>query len=181
MTNINCNGCQMPTFVTELWAGLCPSCAKPMKNLVLPQQAYKAGIIFYDLPDALQPENIDPLIWPAVKRINESGWVWTAESCQGHPDATEYGAWANNVRPMLRLVCHRVDTGKMLSLLLEAVKQPPDSGLDGLHFFKVELWPQPRRTPDWTEILVYISPVHTVFDRDQGIKAVERFAEMVNQ
>lgn len=141
-------------------------------------EAARAHCIFYDLPTVLDYESIDPLLRDAVKRINESNWVWTAESCQGHPDDELPHTWAGNTRPFLRLVCHRENYGEMLALLLDAMHQDPQPGLYPLDFENaVELYAQQRQ--DWRELLVYVR-ASTVWERNQGVQVFDRFAEAVN-
>lgn len=84
------------------------------------RHAVASGVTFYDHPDKLREDQVDPLIWKAVRRINQSNWVWTAESCQGHPDATSH-AWAWNVRPMLRLVTTQPNQGQLFRYLYTAM------------------------------------------------------------
>lgn len=67
----------------------------------------------------LQEQHVDPAIWPAVKRINESGWVWTLESCEGH--GTGKGTYGWQKWPMIRLAVHNDDVDRMLGLLHRAV------------------------------------------------------------
>jgi hypothetical protein len=59
-------------------------------------------------PDRLTANDVDSQMWPIVERINRSGWVWTTESCQGHP-----------AMPMLGFVTN--DIGRAFSLLSDAV------------------------------------------------------------
>jgi hypothetical protein len=35
-------------------------------------------------PRLLVAADVDPLMWPIVQRVNQSGWLWTTESCEGH-------------------------------------------------------------------------------------------------
>jgi hypothetical protein len=37
-------------------------------------------------PRTISAADVDTLMWPIVSRINQSGWLWTTESCQGHDD-----------------------------------------------------------------------------------------------
>jgi len=61
-------------------------------SLVLLSQTGGAGATFAQAvwgqpnhdPRTLTDEQIDPAMWPIVQRINQSGWVWTTESCEGH-------------------------------------------------------------------------------------------------
>ena len=87
------------------------------------RDAAKCGCDFYKLPDELTDDDIDPLLRPFVQKINRSGWVWTAESCQGHPEA-KIPAWADNVRPMLRLVTPKECLGRVLGLWVKAMTIP---------------------------------------------------------
>lgn len=152
-------------------------------GLSLPAQARKSGICFYSLPEELTPEQIDPLIRDIVFSINKSGWVWTAESCQGHPEA-ETPPWAGNISPMLRLVCRRKDLGRMMAALVEAmyIKADNDDLNDFGHFDKslgFRAFPSWHTNKDWVEILIYIDAV-CVYDRNLGLRAFAQFAEKVN-
>lgn len=151
------------------------------------EDAKKSGCIFYKMPWDLQGEHIDALILPIVLRINESGWVWTAESCAGHPDAAEWGAWANNTEPMLRLVTQFANWGRLLHYLTDAYlatwaeieksHRTPNS----LGIFEVggiRLHPSPRVQPAWREVLVYLG-ARTAYQRNQGIEVFRRFSEAV--
>ncbi len=97
------------------------------RSLELKAQA--AGALFYTLPSELNVnEQIDPLLRTAVAAINSSGWIWTAESCQGHPDETEVAApWGHNVRPYLRLVCRDRHLGAACSELLTQARDEKDT------------------------------------------------------
>jgi hypothetical protein len=148
------------------------------------RHAKESGILFYLLPEELDLEWIDPLIRKAVGRINESDWVWTAESCQGHPDDTEFRAWSWNTRPMLRLVTTRARYGEMLALLSDAMMDveypmsPADPSL-GSHVATLgfEVYPH-GHSGDYTAVLVYVKATNA-HERNMGIVAFERFAEAV--
>lgn len=77
----------------------------------LPRSYYPLDAHPYIHPDDLQPKHVDPLIWPAVRRINQSGWVWTLESCQGGHN------WGDPSGPLIRICCRYGDSARMLSLL----------------------------------------------------------------
>lgn len=138
------------------------------------QEANESGCIFYDDPATLRDEQIDPLLRDAVRQINKSGWLWTAESCQGHPDADD--AWAGNTRPMLRLVCRAEDRPRMMDALCQALADF-NSGDEGYKVLSIAVWPYHRRN-GWFEALVYI-PAAIVGERDAGCRCYERFAELV--
>lgn len=99
----------------------------------------------YALPNAdprtLTEAQVDPLMWPIVQRINQSGWVWTTESCQGH----ETG-WTSVI---LGVVTD--DPGRFFGLLAEAHRAmvPPHpyehDDPQGLRVH-VEFWTVPRVT-----------------------------------
>lgn len=139
--------------------------------------ARKNHVTFYDDPRSLKLEQVDELIRKAVFTINESGWVWTAESCQGHPDASEYDPWASNTRPFLRLVCRRGDAGRMMSLLYPQMYRTLDVvACDYKEPLRVTVYQSFGVTGDWAEFLVYIE-ASTAWDRNNGVKAFERFAD----
>ncbi len=138
-------------------------------------------VIFYDDPTTLTEDQIDPLLWPIVQQINTSGWVWTAEACQGHPDDTSpSGPWANNHRAMLRLVCRRADLGRMLDLICQAVL--PNFEADEFSQLPWETWVGFRpdnEAPRYAEATTYIG-AHgpAVGGRDRSIRAWQRFADL---
>ncbi len=133
-----------------------------------------AGMRFYARPEDLVPRQIDRLLRDTVSRINQSGWVWTAESCQGHPDSRD-AAWADNTDPMLRLVCRHENMGRMLGLLMDAYY---DHGPEMLWQQGFRIYPVKHRR-GWVEILVYLNG-KTAYYRDDGIRVLERFAELLS-
>lgn len=145
-------------------------------NEPLVQDANASGCIFYDDPATLRDDQIDPLLRKAVRQINRSGWVWTAESCQGHPDATG-DVWAGNTRPMLRLVCRVEDRPRMMDALVQAFAES-NNWADLPTVRSIAVWPYERRN-GWFEALVYV-PAATAGERDLGCKCYERFAELVD-
>ena len=165
----NCTACSCVGFAPKSGA-----------DLTEPQQAALAGAIFYTLPEEVLVEQIDPLLRDAVMRINASGWLWTAESCQGHPDCTDSLAWAGNVKPMLRLVCRTEHLGRAMALLTRSATYVGDELLPTAVGF--EVWPRCLTQPEWSEVLVYMN-IHarTVYDRNLGVEVWNRFAELVAQ
>lgn len=148
------------------------------------KEAQQAGVCFYTVPSEVVQAQIDPLMWPIVHTINQSGWVFTGESCQGHPDAAEHDPWSDNVEPMLRLICRKEHFGRMLFHLIESSSFDED-GLPRTTGFKIyparKNWGQFFKTKDdpaWREILVYI-PASTVYSRNLGIVCYQRFADAV--
>jgi hypothetical protein len=153
-----------------------------------PKEARAAGVCFYDLPEDLNYSCIDPLMRDLVKKINESGWCWSAESCQGHPDAPLPHAWAGNTDPMLRLVCEAKYAGEMMWRLVlakraAAKKASEHEMLGGIEpSLCLKLWDHYRgpKTDGWYELLVYI-PSSTVWERNLGVSVYAEFAEAVNR
>lgn len=150
-----------------------------------PEDAREAGVVFYDLPADLSSDQIDPLMRPIVEQINKSGFCWTAESCQGHPDATEHPPWAGNTEPMLRLVCRREDMGRVLSTLVDAAEIVPaeefeaDYGYSSAQAIRIFPHTNPKpRTLGWAELLVYL-PAACVWSRNRGIRVLQRFADLL--
>jgi hypothetical protein len=131
-----------------------------------PMEARRHKISWYALPQELIIENIDPLMRVIVAEINASGWVWTAESCQGHPDAIEPTGWDHNTSPYLRLVVHTDDLGELLKCLADATR----GMVIDLH--TVERGP-------WLEVLVYVKAINTI-QRNTGLVALQRFAGLVS-
>lgn len=150
-------------------------------------EAIAAGVLFYCHPKDLEPEQIDLLMRPVVEAINRSGWVWSAESCQGHPDATT-SCWAENTRPMLRLVCRAEHEGAMLAALFSACRSMAVHEGDYENYAAwgrpgataLEIYPDERGAPNWCETLVYI-PATTVCHRNRGIETFARFAHRINE
>lgn len=108
---------------------------------------------------------IDPLIWPVVERINKSGWVWTAESCQGGPDHK----WSRD--PMLRLVCRAVDEEAMLGAVYRAARVGSKYGVGGTRLILDRHSPSPV---GWTEVRVFAS-------EDTHSLALDYFARMAKE
>lgn len=140
------------------------------------KQAQEAGALFYTLPEDLTDQMIDPLLRKAVRQINESGWCWTAESCQGHPDSTEHIPWAHNTRPFLRLVCVKDRSGEMLYKLMQALRYD-DFGMPAI--LVAEVFPWTTTFQGYEQFMVYIRAT-SAYDRNLGIAAFERFAELLH-
>lgn len=137
--------------------------------------AQKTGLHFYELPQNLDIACVDALIRPIVIRINESGWVWTAESCQGHPeyDENSIGAWEHNTDPYLRLIVVRSRFGEMLAHLARAMStRRMDQHVVTL---KLIMWPQ-EIEEEFEQVMVYL-PATNVLRRNMGLDALRRFAE----
>lgn len=116
---------------------------------------------YYDPVFELRAKHVDARIWPAVQAINKSGWVWTAESCEGHrlPSRNQL----QDRSPWLRLVCRDADSPAMLDALIRSA--PHELGYSGL---EVVLQPSP---PGWFEVRVYV--------RRGGVSVFKRFARSI--
>lgn len=131
------------------------------------------GIHFYVDPEDLKDHYPDPLLRTAVKGINQSGWVWTAESCQGHIDCDElYVGWG--LMPYVRLVCEIEHRGRLLDRLAEA-SHFEDGVSQSIELMIVDL-----SQDDWAQLLVRTA-THTTYDRNQGCLMFERLAHLVNK
>ena len=136
-------------------------------------EAKEAGALFYVLPNELKVnEQVDPLLRFAVAAINSSGWIWTAESCQGHPDETEINPpWGHNTDPYLRMVCRAGYLGPAVAGLLNEARDDSDK-LIGAPQMKLRT----RELRDgWVELQVYVE-ARNVAQRNRGCQALERFA-----
>lgn len=92
-------------------------------------------------PSTITLAYVDTLMWPIVERINQSGWVWTTESCQGHEDGS-----------MLTLGLVTNDIGRVFTAIADAqanlyANEPPDHSLEAQDphgfFVQVKFWRSP--------------------------------------
>jgi hypothetical protein len=130
-------------------------------------------LTIYVLPQDLDIAAVDPLLREVVTTINSSGWVWTSESCQGHPDAVcaEDTGWDHNTNPFLRLITREADLGSMLALLASAMRGETRVCTIRLHSVK---------KGEWIEAIVYVEAINALM-RNQGIAALWRFAESLER
>lgn len=131
---------------------------------------------WYSHPERLDEikEQLDPLIYEICLEINRSGWLWTAESCAGHPDSTEFCTWASNVRPMLRLVCQAADVPLMMDCLLTAMFVPDSDEFPDDRPVSFECHPISLEK-GWCEVLIYLA-AQTAYERNRGLAAFSRLA-----
>lgn len=186
-------GCVIENVCTDCRQGECPHswivvdsyrwCPKCMKgDVVLPDVPKLSGAIFYSPPHKLD-EWMDPLMRPVCEEINRSGWVWTAESCQGHPEADHPGAWASNTRPMLRLVTAAVTVGMMLAAIMEAygIESREVKGIgQRSELTGLTVYPSEERNPGWIEVLIYINAAN-MYQRDCAMGVWRHFAKIVTR
>jgi len=118
----------------------------------------------YYHPSVLKKSQVDELIWPAVKRINESDWVWTLESCQGNHAWSKY--------PLIRLVVHNGNVSQMLGLLHRSAPYTRFTEKPGPNHIEVYRHVQPP-LPGWFEARVLVKGI-------DPIAVWDRFAEAVN-
>jgi hypothetical protein len=141
----------------------------------LARAAQTVGVIIYDSPDTLRYETLDEPIREACRLINASGWVFTAESCSGHPDATNRFTWGFN-EPYLRLTCESRRMGELLDLLSRAAGEFQDDDQMAISF-GLKLW----RYPDkgiFSQVGVYIV-ARTIWERDAAMRIFENFGRML--
>ena len=133
----------------------------------------ESGLMFYENPAEIDYDQIDPLMRDAVRKINESGWLLTAESCQGHPESDTL-TWAGNMDPMLRLVCLEEDIDRMMGAILRSSFMD-----DLLTAGQLRVYPS-RIVKGRCETLVYWQGGY-VFARNEAMKQVNKFAELVSE
>ncbi len=90
--------------------------------------------------------NMEPEIRAACEAINNSGWVWTSESCQGHADGSPGGPWKFPM-PFMRLVTRNEDCGRLLRALAEARPKEP--------FVQIHVGLPSCPNADWVDVPVY--------------------------
>jgi len=91
---------------------------------------------------------LDPGIREQCIETNKSGWLWTAESCDGGEPT---GAWTSRPDPFIRYVCRKEHVGHLLVLVRKACcwGEPP-------------WWAQPNiysghaEDGTWMDVMVYI-------------------------
>lgn len=145
---------------------------------IKPHPASGSGVTFYVEPSRLDLSQVDPMIRPVVAKINRSGWVWTGESCQGHPDATGMAdtGWLHNTDPYLRLICAKDHLGPMLARLVNATlpcHEDDEYTTPTLRIYRSDA----RRA--WAEVLVYVQ-ARNAMERNHGIRVLARFAEALD-
>lgn len=91
-------------------------------------------------PSSLTSKDVDTLMWPWVRAINRSGWVWTTESCQGHtgdsPRPFLLGVVTNT--PGRFLQAFIAAQARVIGINATELQEPK-----GLHM-QVNLWTQPK-------------------------------------
>lgn len=142
------------------------------KNTPVEQWIKETGVYFYSNP-LVPDEGIDLLFKPICKKINASGYCYTAESCQGHPDATEpTNGWNDSPKVFLRLGFHMEDTGRVMTALLGSSKFTDHLGCDGAVSFEL----YPRETKEgWMDLTVVIKSGN-VWQRARALDFWNRFA-----
>lgn len=169
----------------------------PPKRLEMTIDDALEACIFYEDPRDLDYDTLDPLVQWLCEAINSSGWVWTAESCQGHPDARDPSfCWGTD--PMLRLVTAWHHLGDMLDLLMRAASNrrksavrrarpriPYNDGCPPVQYLDpVPLQIRPEKKGDipeaWAEVLVYVE-ASTVWKRNLGIVVFDQFSRMLER
>lgn len=155
-----------------------------IKELTL-EKLIPEGVCLYHNIDDLENAPLDPLIRPVCEKICSSGWCFTAESCQGHPDADVPDVWAGNTAPMLRLFCKPERMGDMLKCLMEAsffeydMEEGFENKQEGTFMTKAtvswKVFPY-SLNENWFSALIYFEG-STVWDRKKIIEQLMIFGE----
>ena len=173
----------------RIFANTCAACGAmtPSADKSL-EAAVKSGAMFYSPPDKMD-EWVDDLMRPICESINKSEWVWTAESCAGHPEADEAGAWFHNTHPFIRLVTHKSNEGRVMELMFKAMHQVDKDMQENTRKYKelqllesrmIEVIPSARPKPEWSELIIRLNAVN-VYQRNQALEVWKQFAENVNE
>lgn len=148
--------------------------------------AHAAGVVVYDDPHTLNYEVLEPGVRVACRRINESGWCFTAESCHGHvhEDTRWGGSWGDE--PFLRLTTRQKHFGYMLALFARAMTfnevsagGTPRSTIVEERTLSFTVYPDTRGEPEFGSTIIRI-PCGRVYTRRLALEAFERFGELVN-
>lgn len=92
----------------------------------------------------------EPLIRPICQRINQSGWLWTIESCEGHGSDNPSNGWGGP-RPMLRFACQTEHVGHLIVLLDRVNRQA-----DGYQMWTIPMYADYLSDEEWCGLLTYI-------------------------
>ena len=155
---------------SELWQQATP----------IEREAQEAGAGFYHPPSLLDYQTqIDPLLQEACARVNSSDWLWTAETCQGHPDydgVNIHTAWDHQTGPYFRVVLRDQYVGLCFALLYKAAVEEKlqDAFPLGVEFYARRL----RST--WNSFPILIR-AHNVKTRDRACQMLTHFAELVER
>lgn len=163
--------------------GPCSFCRTDARRAEL-DEAKRSGCLFYTMPyDLKEGPWLDEKMTPAVFELARSGWCYPAESCSGHPDATEMGAWAYNNSPMMRLVTKKENLGRLFLALYEAYEETARATEKDRKIFEaggLKIYPRrPEPENGWAEVLVYIE-AQNAYQRDQGVEVWNAFARKVS-
>lgn len=126
-------------------------------------------IFHYGPPE--NTEGIEPLIRPICERINQSGWLWTVESCEGHTEDYQGSWWGfPNPDPMLRFGCRTEHVGHLILLLKRATATVAPMSVP-------EMYPGAAPDEEWSDLLTYIRGQD---GRDQRRLVYARLAELAH-
>lgn len=144
--------------------------------------AKETQVVLYEDPRTLDYETLEEGVRGPCRRINESGWCFTAESCHGHVHerTKDLGSWGDD--PFIRLTARREHFGHMLMLFAQAMTYD-DSDSYGISLGKRTLQfnvsRDDRGEPVFMSAIVRI-PAPRVYVRNLALEAFGRFAELVN-
>lgn len=137
-----------------------------------PEYAPEDAVPFYHPVSKLRPRDVDWGIRDAVMEINRSGWVWTLESCEGHP---ELHVWSHH--PLIRVAVHDGFAARMLGLWHRSVPigqhgYQPQAAYQALLYRH-----RPPPMPGWFEARLLVRGPDLATSR----QAFARFARAVNE
>lgn len=156
--------------------------AEGLESLVAAAQ--KAGVVIYDDPRTLDYDRLEEGVRAPCRRINESGWVFTAESCHGHvhEDTRFGGIWGDD--PFVRLASRMEHFGHMLALFARASRYRerlnPAVDYEEERVLSFNVSYDSRGWPAFGQVIIRI-PSPRVYSRIQALAAFGRFAQLVNE
>jgi len=166
-----------------------------------PRRMQEAGVRFFTLPGRLRPTAVDRLLRRTVRLINSSGWAWTAECCQGHPDwdgrkrrgdrgwSKHWCGCGGDASPFIVVAVRKERVHVLMWALMEALhslhERCPDPGHKD-HFSgktpPLEIavkYPTKKEGYAWRQFVVRF-PAIDVKERDEGCATFEVFARNVH-
>lgn len=167
-----------------------------------PRRAKDAGVFFFTLPGKLRPSAVDRLLRKTVRLINSSGWAWTTECCQGHPDfdgtkkrgdrgwSKYWKGCGGGANPILRVVVRKERVGPLMWALAEALHSIQERCSDRDHKdhfggttpqLMLQLkYPFRKTGYAWRQVVLVI-PSEDVSERNAGCKTFEEFALLIHE
>ena len=133
---------------------------------------------FGKLPHELAVDDIDAELLTAVRKINQSGWLWTTQSCNGD---------SNSGRPYIGLAFRAYHAGYAFRLLIESLTYAcpyggcNNCGQSGRHQVRFEVSPNPWVKGDWVDIFVRVADASNSSFMIEGINRLARAVSPLNR